>query len=158
MSSIRGLTRIPYAFERTLVGMISDLVTCRTEGPTSTIRQGTTMTIEASALQIALAPNLFEANECINLPQVPEAIEPARLACFSVFRSGCAQQHEDLIWACIAHAWKHILSHLPSSTCWLCACICGEDTRTTRCRGLWKVLRSDRQDGPEPGSHRAESL
>lgn len=98
------------------------------------------MTTENRDYRVELAPDLFEPNECINLPRMSDADIAADLACITLSRSGTPERRDDIVWSCVVHAWTSVLQRFHSLTCWLHACICVDDTRVARHRGLWKVL------------------
>jgi len=98
------------------------------------------MTTEAGGYRVDVAPNLFEPNECVNLPQLLNADVALGLACISVSRRVEPLQRSDLMWSCVERARELFLSRVGLWTCWLFACVCGDDSRITRHQGLWKVL------------------
>jgi len=98
------------------------------------------MTTEAEKFKIELASNLFEPNECINLPQSPNADVVAGLACVTVSQPVKPAQRSDLTWGCVEYARDLFLSRIGLWTWWLFACVCEEDSRVNRHQGLWKRL------------------
>jgi len=98
------------------------------------------MTTEADNFRIDVAANLFEPNECINLPHIQNADVVPQLGCITISQSVGQQHREDVMWTCAGHAWKSLLSGIDIWTCWLFACVCGEDNRIMRHQGLWKML------------------
>lgn len=99
------------------------------------------MTTElGSEFKVDVSLNLFEKNSCLNL-RLPQGVEAATpLACVAVSRSVERQTRDDLIWSCVRYALESFLHDIGDWTCWLFACVCGENGRVTRHKGLWKLL------------------
>jgi hypothetical protein len=99
--------------------------------------------VENGGFRVVLTSNVFEPNDCINLAPGRDANASARLAGICVLCSRLPRVRNEAIRDCARYAWDSFLGRIPSMTCWLFACICGESGRITRHKGLWNVLAAE---------------
>jgi hypothetical protein len=103
---------------------------------------GTEMAILTThdGIQVVLAPDVFQPNECVNLEWSEPELRPDLAAVTFLLTAQVSDVRADLTWACIHRACSEISQALPSHRLWLCACAGGENNRITRSRGLWRAL------------------
>lgn len=141
MNLTEVLERTQFGFATMLQGTTLEQVTLKTEGRISTICGEITMTIRKDDFRIDLAPNVLEPNDCFSPSALGWLGPPIDIACVSISRSAGHGGCGDASWACVSYAWSSIFEHVsPPLTCWLNACVVGEDSRLARHRGLWKAL------------------
>jgi hypothetical protein len=94
----------------------------------------------SDTFRVVLAPDLFQRNECVNLPWLGAEPHPALAAITIMLMANAGDDRGDLIWACARRACSMIAIGLPSYRPWLCASDCGMNNRISQHRGLWRGL------------------
>lgn len=94
----------------------------------------------SDTFQVVLAPDLFQRNECVNLPWSGTEPHPDLAAITFMLTANLGDDRADLTWACVRHACSMIVRRLPSYSPWLCASNCGENNRITQHCALWRGL------------------
>jgi hypothetical protein len=109
----------------------------------------------SDTFQVALAPNLFQPNECVNLSWPGTEPRPHLAAITFMLPAKLGDVRADLIWACIREACSMIMRGSPSYCPWLCASDCGKKIALpsiARCgEGLQRVASSRLRDALRSG-------